>query len=486
MGNFICSYEDYLTVADKYVLTATGVFAKEINITASVIEKAPTVFITGASSKNSSGFVGTSRVANSNWNYDRLAMQLMNFDVTADATAADAVVGASSLSGAALTEVRNGTPYVGYGSSVSSSTQTLLGKANFARSSVSGSMDCFAYVTYPNTTLVNATYVNEGDNLLYGYGVGYFSTVPADATVLVQIDGSKEPIEGFVPLTNTSRQTSYQKYLNSSIQGFEYHGADANGNNVNVAIFANSLTNKVHQRDEYQFISNFIFASLLTDTAYEGEEAPLFVVDGPDGTTVENKFPDKTLVKVEIVTSGDLYDTAQGALKELADPDKMEVFNVYAISMLTNTPVQPDGPVKVTFPIADYLSLDDLKLYYVSDDGNEVEEIAITIDAENRIAAATLEHFSTYVLANPITDDDTDLPNTDNTGDKNDANDTKPDTDNKDNTGNDNGNTSTQKPATSPDTSDQSNLALWSLLMILSALGLVVISIKKKKVISIK
>lgn len=481
MGNFICSYEDYLTVANQYVLTATGLFAKDNNIVASVIEKAPTVFITGASANNSSGFVGTSRVGNANWNYDRVAMKLMNFDVTTDATAADAVVGASSLSGAALTAVKGGTPYVGYGSSVSSSVSSLLGKANFVRSNVSGAMDCFAYVTYPNTTLVNASYVNEGDDLLYGYGVGYFTTVPADATVLVQIDGSKEPIEGFIPLTNTSRQTSYQKYLNGSVQGFEYHGNDASGNEVNVAVFANSLTNKVHQRDEYQFISNFIFASLLTDEIYDGKETPDFMFDGPDGMTVEDNFPDKTLVKAEIVTSGDLYDNAKEALKGIADPDKMTVFDVYAISMLTGEPVQPDGPVKVSFPIPDNLSLDDLKLYCVSDDG-EVEEIVITIDAENRLATATVEQLGTYVLANPVADDDENLPDPGNKGDNDKDDDDVKDLPIADNKGDSNNGNVSKDKTKSPETGDTSSLAIWSVMMILSAAGIAFfIVIKKKK-----
>ena len=64
---------------------------------------------------------------------------------------------------------------------------------------------------------------------------------------------------------------SYNAFING-IMGFSYEGPDMNGNEINITLFANSLTNKAHQRDEYAFISNAIFASLLTDEAYEVAE----------------------------------------------------------------------------------------------------------------------------------------------------------------------------------------------------------------------
>ena len=39
---------------------------------------------------------------------------------------------------------------------------------------------------------------------------------------------------------------------------------------MNVVLFANSLTNKVHQRDEYAYLSNFLFSSVLRDKNYDG------------------------------------------------------------------------------------------------------------------------------------------------------------------------------------------------------------------------
>ena len=50
--------------------------------------------------------------------------------------------------------------------------------------------------------------------------------------------------------------------------GLSYTGKDKAGNDVNLTLFANSLTNKAHQRDEYAFISNALFAGMLTETPY--------------------------------------------------------------------------------------------------------------------------------------------------------------------------------------------------------------------------
>ena len=50
--------------------------------------------------------------------------------------------------------------------------------------------------------------------------------------------------------------------------GFSYEGPDKDGNEVNITLFANTMTERGHQRDEYAFISNALFASFLTETPY--------------------------------------------------------------------------------------------------------------------------------------------------------------------------------------------------------------------------
>ena len=267
-GDFICSYKDYLTVADDYTLTATGINSYAENYpSAKVITKAPTVYITGASNKNASGFLYTSQVGNANWNYDRVAMSLMNFSTTSDAASADVIVGASALNNDALAAVLAGTPYIGYGSGISRSLSSLI--SDTTRDSVGGGgMDCLPYVNYGEKNLINGSYIMDNDNVMYGYGNGYFSAIPEGAKVLVTVDGTQVPTEGFMPLTEKTAEKFYA-FFNSSVQGFTYQGKAADGtSDINVALFANTLTNKGHQRDEYAYISNFIFSNLLGD-AYQ-------------------------------------------------------------------------------------------------------------------------------------------------------------------------------------------------------------------------
>lgn len=260
-GDFLCSYADWQTVAGDYVLTGTGVV--DADVTAYVIEKAPAVYISGtakALTQTASGYTYTTLVASSYaYNYDRMALDMMNFNVTEDASQADAVIGASALDSAALAAVQSGVPYIGYTSAAVNAVNENVLALSTARTE---GMDCLGYVTYPEKTLTNASYISDGDNVLYGYGTLYFTAVPEGAKVLVQRDGS-EPMEGFL----NGDEDSYQAFLNG-IQGFSYEGADKDGNQINLTLFANTLTNKAHQRDEYAFISNTIFANLLSDETY--------------------------------------------------------------------------------------------------------------------------------------------------------------------------------------------------------------------------
>ena len=273
MGDFICSYADYQTVADKYLLSAAGV--DKTSVKAKIITKSPTVYISGTPGESSKGFVYTPQISQSaGWNYDTAAMHLMGFTTTSDVTKADAAAGATKLDAAAKTAVKNGLPYIGYSHSAASSASDLIAGVEYTE--LDGAMDCLTPVVYPNKTLVNASYLADGDGILYAYGLGYFSKIPASATVLVKSDKTKAPTEGFVPTNTAERAAGFKAYMNGGVQGFAYKE-----NGMNVVLFANSLTNKVHQRDEYAYLSNFLFSSVLSDKNYDGS-APLPFTDVAD------------------------------------------------------------------------------------------------------------------------------------------------------------------------------------------------------------
>ena len=262
MGDFICSYADYQTVAGKYLLSAAGV--DKTSVKAKIITKSPTVYVPGTPAESEKGFVYTPQISQSaGWNYDTAAMNLMGFTTTSDVTKADAAAGAAKLDAAAKTAVKNGLPYIGYSYSAASSASDLIAGVEYTE--LDGAMDCLTPVVYPNKTLVNASYIADGDDILYAYGLGFFSAVPTGATVLVKSDKTKTPTEGFIPTNTAERAAGFKAYLNGGVQGFAYKE-----NGMNVVLFANSLTNKVHQRDEYAYISNFLFSSVLSDKNYDG------------------------------------------------------------------------------------------------------------------------------------------------------------------------------------------------------------------------
>ena len=265
MGDFICSYADYQTVAGKYLLSATGV--DKTSVKAKIITKSPTVYVPGTPAESEKGFVYAPQISQSaSWNYDTAAMNLMGFTTTSDMAKADAAAGASKLDSAAKTAVKNGLSYIGYSYSAASSASDLIAGVEYTE--LDGAMDCLTPVVYPNKTLVNASYIADGDGILYAYGLGYFSQIPAGAAVLVKSDKTRTPTEGFVPTNTAERAAGFKAYMNGGVQGFAYKE-----NGMNVVLFANSLTHKVHQRDEYAYISNFLFSSVLSDKNYDGSES---------------------------------------------------------------------------------------------------------------------------------------------------------------------------------------------------------------------
>ena len=173
-------------------------------------------------------------------------------------------MGSRALNDEALGAVKAGTPYMGYTSTAVSRVGELV---DLELSSCEMGTDFLGRVVYPNNTLINATYINEGDDVMYEYGTYWFSEIPDGATVLVQNAG-KDPLQGCICLTDDGLVKQFNAY-NTGVVGFEYQSG-----NMDIALFANVLNHKIHQTDEFTFISNFIFSRSLSAVAYEGVQQP--------------------------------------------------------------------------------------------------------------------------------------------------------------------------------------------------------------------
>ena len=119
---------------------------------------------------------------------------------------------------------------------------------------------------------------------------------------------------------------------------------------------------------------------------------PTDIGDGVVVYQVDSAFEEGTKVAAEVLTTGSVYERAQNAVQEEAV--QFAVFEITAAK--NNAAVQPNGPVKVEFPIPDGYS-NNLVLYYVSESGDK-ELQQTTVDSAKKVVSAELSHFSTYVL----------------------------------------------------------------------------------------
>lgn len=110
---------------------------------------------------------------------------------------------------------------------------------------------------------------------------------------------------------------------------------------------------------------------------------------------IDNEFPEGTVISVRRAASEQL-EAAKNALLGVSE-DALAVYDISAV--LDEKTVQPSGGITVSFKIPENISLEGLKLYYISD-GGRADELEITVDEPTRTAAAVLTHFSTYALCN--------------------------------------------------------------------------------------
>lgn len=184
--------------------------------------------------------------------------------------------------------------------------------------------------------------------------------------------------------------------------------------------------------------------------------------------TDSTKLPLDTVVMVEKITEGNVYDN----IIETLNVEDGEIFDIKLHSASSNEYITrvDGGKFEVKLPIPERFKDKDLVVYYIDDDGN-VTEYDATPDG-NGFISFTTDHFSIYTLAAKS--------NSTNTGDGDDNNDDK-NTNNTPNTDKDK-----DKDTGATQTGDSSNLWIWVALLIISgACVFAIVSYRRRKRMSL-
>ena len=285
-GDFVLSLESYQSVAGDYVLSAARVSEMPA---ASAIEK-PTIFLAGRYDEFSGSIITEGYFAqffsqgygyenyrnvynNGTSNYDvESYVEQLGFTVTDDPAQADIIVGNVALNQgekgeAAVAAVKAGTPYIATGSDpLAYITENLVTDLEYTTLG----MEALHTVSYPTDSLTTASYAADEDYVMYTYSCGVLTSVPADATVLIQaidedsfiagccLNEDGTPIDGFVEAIALER------------------------NGMDLTIFANSVNNRAHQQDDYRYVTNAIYAKMLSDQPLDLDAVSVSFVDVPD------------------------------------------------------------------------------------------------------------------------------------------------------------------------------------------------------------
>jgi DNA-directed RNA polymerase subunit RPC12/RpoP len=121
------------------------------------------------------------------------------------------------------------------------------------------------------------------------------------------------------------------------------------------------------------------------------------IYDTPEDNTVEipenDCFEGGTIITVEKVEEGEIFDQAAGAMQ-----GREESFVVFEFTAFKDgAAVQPNDKLMVTFAIPENYSTN-VVVYYMDGNG-KLERLQATVDADARTVTVELSHFSTYILA---------------------------------------------------------------------------------------
>ena len=175
----------------------------------------------------------------------------MGFTLVDSPEEADIIVGNQGLSEADAKLIKEGKPYVGYTYGALDSVKELIGlDLDFYEGWGHDALTTVEYVD--QNSMTTATYRAEGDDLVYFYGGSHITKLPEGAVELMKITDD-DFIEGWMP-------PAVQDEYKGSTQAFDYAQ-----DGMDMTIFANTLTNKTHQQDDYRFLTGALYSKLLGD-----------------------------------------------------------------------------------------------------------------------------------------------------------------------------------------------------------------------------
>lgn len=282
-GQFLIEKAAWKDASVKYILDGAAV--KKADGTVKRL-KQPTIYIPGLAAE----YTGTANSTNANpywgaWFADGFGSSLfkfvmnsgtyqdysfdyeaykeqMGFKVSPSPEGASIIVGSMAVNSgeygtSAISQVNNGKPYISTGvTAMRPVRDTVLPADFFTYTNNSG--ETMHKIKYVDDSIITAPQKASGDDIIYNYGTGRITSISPDAEVLYKAETGDYHIAGCFPSANVASMAN-------KIEAFTYQGEGRSSEKVDVTVFANSVTRKAHQQDDYLFVSNSIFSKHVGD-----------------------------------------------------------------------------------------------------------------------------------------------------------------------------------------------------------------------------
>lgn len=269
-GDFVVSKKTYEKLAQNFVLSAEYTSklpdSKKIN--------RPTLWIAGKrepyyKSKIVTGYFSEWFNEGFRYEHDENMLELrtyyydlfafekqLGFSVTDNADSADIILGSTAFDWseeAAINAIRSGKPYIAMGINAVSDIADKLQINDYVISTPD--TESLHRVSYASDSLVTARQKRTGDNVIYSHGCASFSSIPANARVLIKA-ADKCLISG-----------SCGSALDGAVEAVEI-----TRDGMDITAFANSVTYYAYQPDDLLFATNAIFSKSLSEAALTAED----------------------------------------------------------------------------------------------------------------------------------------------------------------------------------------------------------------------